>query len=120
MMRPRQLRRQLTLTFVAVTIIGSALGTGIAKADPVSDTAYLSTLDHFAVPYSTEGAVIDAGHAICDAFDSGLTFRRVGAIAMSSGFTAEDAGHLIGAAVGSYCDQYIPLLRGEAAGTVRA
>lgn len=84
-----------------------------AGATLLQDYAYLRTLDVFDVHYSNQPAVIELGHSVCDGFDAGLGLVDVG-VAIVSGaqglWTVADAGHIIGAAIGSYCIEHSDLI----------
>lgn len=109
--RPRVLKRRLALTGLgAIAAAGMLVMPPSAHAGPNEDRAFIQTLDHFAVPYSTVPKVIDAGHAVCDGIDGGLTPIGVMSIAMRAGFGQTDAAHLVGAAIGAYCNEYAYLL----------
>lgn len=110
-MRPRQLKYRLWgLTVLAVLLITGIGVSARAAADPVDDYAYLTTLDHFQVFYSSDEAAISVGHSVCDALDVGLTVTNIAMIAVRAGYTPSEGGYIVGAAIGAYCDEYGYLL----------
>src|SRR5258708_6626920 len=77
-----------------------------ASADTVHEMAYITTLDHFGIQYSTEDAAIETGYAICNGFRQGLTVDDVisiGVKATGGYFTETDVAHIAGAASGALC-----------------
>ncbi|AWN02649.1 hypothetical protein SEA_XAVIA_47 [Mycobacterium phage Xavia] len=96
--------------FLAAVAAGAVLaGTGIgyaarAEADPVTDTAYLMTLDERGISYPTDDYAIQAGHYVCSLLDSGAHWSRVAAlITRESGLPINDAAYIVGAATAAYC-----------------
>jgi hypothetical protein len=104
--KPSQFRRLAALTVFGAILAGSVIGTGVAKADVVTDIAYLATLDQFGVYYNTDQTAITLGHSVCDALASGLTPTTIVRIGQRTGYSPTDAGYIVGAAIGAYCDQY--------------
>lgn len=104
--------RRLAFAFAAI-LAGFTLGTGVAQATPAEDYAYIRTLDQFGIYYSSEPAAIAAGESVCDALDAGLTVDEIGGIAVNEGVGARDAYIIIGAAIGSYCDEHSHLIEGR-------
>jgi hypothetical protein len=100
-MRPRQLRRRLTLAAFGAVLAGTVLGTGIAKADPM-------TVEDYAFRNAT---------AICGMIDQqpdigGL--MDVGTRLMQNGLTPEQAATVVVLAVDNVCPRFIPLLQSVA------
>lgn len=54
---------------------------------------------------TTNEFVILAG-SICDGFDSGMSFNSVVRVLTNEGISQWDAGYMIGASVGAYCDEH--------------
>lgn len=80
-----------------------------AAADRASDYAYLSTLDEFGVHYGSEPGIIELGHTVCAALDRGIETGRIASvIAQAAHYSPGDANTIVGASIGSYCDQHIP------------
>jgi hypothetical protein len=80
-----------------------------ARADTISDVAYLTTLDQFGVPYSSEAQAIAIGHSVCDVLDAGILPRRAALlVADGDGYSLHDANTVVGASIGAYCDKYAP------------
>lgn len=96
---------------LAAIIIGASIGfSARANAQPGDDLAYITTLDYFDVAYTTPAAVIELGHAVCTGLGRGLTPIGVITIAPDSGWNQTDAAHLVGAAIGAYCDEFSYLI----------
>jgi hypothetical protein len=110
--RTRRNRRALWLALALpwLIVLAAVWTTSRANADPIDDYAYISTLDYYGVDYSTRAAVIDAGHAVCSGLDRGLTPIGVVRIAVQAGWNQSDAAHMVGAAIGSYCDEFSYLI----------
>lgn len=85
-----------------------------ATPEPMStDDIYIATLDVAGIYYSTEEAAIAAGHAICNGFDAGLSLVQVGLTAVrEGGYTVDEAGTIIGVAVGAYCPEHEGVFEG--------
>lgn len=62
------------------------------------------------VKYTSEPEVIQAAENICTAIGNGTPVLNVQLKAYKSGYSAHDAGYLVGAAVNAYCPQYEYLL----------
>jgi len=80
--------------------------------DQTIDTLFLANVRDLApvmvgVP---DADLFSAADAICDAFDSGVTFDAIALTALGSGFPPETGGALIGSSVAAYCDEYLHLL----------
>lgn len=111
-MRPRRLRRVIAAVSAGLVLTGAGVGWAVdAHATPQQDWAFIHTLDHFGIYYSSTAAAVDAGHALCDGLDAGLSVTALGVIAMNAGYTTKDAGTIVGAAIGAYCDQYAYLVQ---------
>lgn len=118
----RRMYRRLTPWWVAAWLPLLLIPAGIClapivHADPLEDGAYISVLDDHGVYYSSEQAAINTAHAICDAFDAGVSFRQVLHAAIRAGMRQTDAANEIGAAIGIYCGEHADVLRPP---TVRA
>jgi len=75
--------------------------------DITGDDLYIALLDLGEIYYSSPGAAIEAGQAVCDALDEGNSLMAIGTvIADSGGYTFDEAGYIIGSAVQSYCTEY--------------
>lgn len=80
-----------------------------ARADTVEDVAYLATLDVFGVTYPSGPAAISLGHGVCDALSEGIPDGRIAQALMQGGdYDTSAARTIIGAAIGAYCDHYMP------------
>lgn len=96
-MRPRALRRRLTLAAFGAILAGATIGTGIAKADPQQNYA-----------------AINAG-PICSVLDdypsiAGVTGVLQG-VQNDSGFTPYQAGQSVAEAVIGWCPRHLALLK---------
>lgn len=102
--RPRVLRQRLALAGAAAALAGALLGAGVAKADPVTDAAFLSVLDDIGITYVSPSKGITAGYAVCSARDGGATEMQVAAaIFKGTTLTAYQAGYFVGAAEAAFC-----------------
>jgi hypothetical protein len=87
-----------------------------AEATPRQDTAYIRTLDQFRVPYTRADSAVELGQTVCAALDADADIVDVAVDIMvgSRGvYTVEDAGHIIGAAIGVYCSEHADLVIGK-------
>lgn len=109
-MRPRVLRRRLLLAGLGGVLAAATLGTGVAKADPAEDFAFLAALDYFGVSVADEAEAIDIAHSICGALDNGLSPTTVARMGMDHGATRYEAEVIVGVSVGAYCNEYLDAL----------
>lgn len=76
-MRPRQLRRRLVLSGVALPVLAFAatLGVAEAQADPNSgrEWEFVKSLDVYGIGYTSEQGVIAAGYAVCGYMKAGFS-----------------------------------------------
>lgn len=111
-MRPRRLKRVVAAAASGIVLTGAGIGWAAqADADP-NEWAYIAALDSEGIYYSSEAAAIDAGESVCEGLDAGLSLRAIGAVAMNAGYSASDAGYILGAAVGAFCPEYSYLIEG--------
>jgi len=99
--RPRTLRRILIAAAVGAVLAGAGIGAGIARADTETDLA-----------------AILVGDAVCTTLDTYPTTDGVLGVAlalMEEGWSGEEAGAVIGAAVIRDCPRHVPLLTAFAA-----
>lgn len=102
----RRTARRIAAAAAAVAVLA---GTGIgwaadAGADPITDTAYLMTLDERGIGYPTDDYAIQAAHYVCTLLDSGAHWSRVAAlITRESGLPINDSAYMVGAAVAACC-----------------
>jgi Protein of unknown function (DUF732) len=54
-----------------------------------------------------DGALIDAGWAVCDALDSGIGFNEIVATSTNAGASAAQAGTIMGSAVYNFCPAHL-------------
>ncbi|AOT25792.1 hypothetical protein SEA_TORTELLINI_47 [Mycobacterium phage Tortellini] len=104
-MHKRTARRFPAAAAAVAVLAGTGLGWAAhAGADPVTDTAYLMTLDERGIGYPTDDYAIQAGHYVCSLLDSGAHWSRVAAlITRESGLPINDAAYIVGAATAAYC-----------------
>ena len=109
---PEAERVQPTLTQLEPTEQPTEVTNPYGLDDQTIDTLFLANVRDLApvmvgVP---DADLFSAADAICDAFDSGVTFDAIALTALGSGFPPETGGVLIGSSVAAYCDEYLPLL----------
>jgi hypothetical protein len=93
--RPRALRRRLTLAAFGAILAGATLGTGIAKADVITD-------------YALKDAAGICAMLDQDPNTDGL--KAVGAALMADGLTPEQAAAVTVLAVANVCPAHMPVL----------
>lgn len=92
--------------FFSAVVVAAFILAGGAKADPVSDVAFLTTLDERGITYTSASTVINAGHAVCTYLDLGSSLREsIEMVAENSALGSESA-YFVGVAVGAYCPEY--------------
>lgn len=79
-------------------------------AMPSDEELYVATLDIQGVYYSAPDAAVAAGRAACDSLDAGMSFYAVGMSAVGAGYSPEDAGYIVGAAIGAFCPEHEDLI----------
>jgi len=100
------------LIFVGMTGPG-LLGLADAEADPIQDVAFLETLDAEGITYASASKVIDAGHAVCDYLDDGwMPLDVAWEVAEITGLPSATSAYFVGASIGAFCDEYMPLVMG--------
>lgn len=93
--------------FMMVTGVG-LIAAAAAHADPIQDMAFLTTLDELGVTYPSEAQAVAIGHGVCDSLTAGVSPHRVVMSVMQGGnYDPNDAATILGAAIGSYCDDYV-------------
>jgi len=93
-----------------LTALAWAAPTAHADPDPLSITAYLTTLNELRVPYDNPGRMIDIGTTICQQARDGVSFDSVYQTVANNGFTAGQVGYVMGAAVPTFCPDLQPAL----------
>lgn len=93
----------------------------LEQIDPeIRERAYLDTLTEMDVPYSTDEEAVEMGTAICEVLDLGVTVDELFLEAVQlPGMTTETAGHLgalVGAAVPTFCPEYLDQLPSNGGG----
>lgn len=101
----------VVLSLLIPMVVGLLVFATPAAASPVSDRAFIDTLDFFGVYYSSETAALTAGYGVCFALDDGMTVDDVAEIGVTSGgYTDADAGYFVGAAIGALCPEHRALV----------
>lgn len=62
------------------------------------------------VPEDARATIADLGRTACVGFDMGKDIVDVGTLLNDSGFTIEQSGHILGAAISAYCPQHLDQL----------
>lgn len=107
--RPRTLKRRLTLVGLGAVLAGASLTQCAppAAATPVQDSAFLSALDSQGITYKSATAVITAGYAVCAMRDSGVPELGVAEfVYQETALSPYDAGFFTGAAEAAYCPEH--------------
>lgn len=108
------MRKSIAAVVLGAAAIGLA-GCGSMGADASPDHAgevlYLAGLDRGAVPHADAAKAVGLGRSACAQLDAGASFTSVGFTVMNTGLEAEQAGYLIGTAVGTFCPQHLETLR---------
>jgi hypothetical protein len=91
--------------FAAVTVAAMILAGG-AKADPISDVAFLQTLDQRGITYTSATQVIGAGHAVCTYLDVGGSLRETVDMVAENSQLGSDSAYFVGVSIGAYCPRY--------------
>lgn len=79
-------------------------------AMPSDEELYVATLDLQDIYYSSESAAVGAGRAACRSLDAGMSFYQVGLSAVGAGYSPEDAGYIVGAAISAFCPEHEHLI----------
>ena len=77
----------------------------------VVDVAYLAALERHGLGTGDDQRELRRAHAVCDLFHAGGSFRTVVEGLQVNGFTAGDAGAVIGLAVAAYCPDQADKIR---------
>lgn len=105
----------IALLIVAATVTSCASESEVptrtaAEAPPVvdPDQQYLTILDRFSVPQTTDDEMIEIGRLICNNLDLGMSKEAAGLPLYYSGteFSLGEAGSIVGAAINAYCPQH--------------
>jgi len=76
--------------------------------EPAQDANVTAFLDLIQAnfPGVDNAAALRLGHSICSALNAGASLTDVGQVIINNGFSASDAGTLVGLSVGAFCPQY--------------
>ncbi|MDL5160595.1 DUF732 domain-containing protein [Actinomycetospora termitidis] len=82
-----------------------------SAGQPLQDRVFLETLRKSGIQFANEAdATVSARHG-CESMDGGMTPQRVlSSIQGSGSWTRNQAGEILGAAIGAYCPRYLYLL----------
>lgn len=109
----------VTALLMLTTLVGCTDTSGVPIAQtssptppPTRNQRMMSVFDELATNPGawTTDEIVTAAHGVCTDFTGGDNFYQVVIDATDAGFNADDAGVLIGAAVGVYCPQYHGLI----------
>lgn len=99
----------LVLTGCGGTDTATSVGADVwdaATGDTIAESAYLDTLDLGGVVYSSDDAAINAGEKICTYLrNGGSSLAAVDIVLDNTGYTAYEAGYIVGAAQGALCPE---------------
>ncbi len=96
--------------FVAMGIVGGAVGVSYARADTGS---FLSTMDNHGVYYNDAGKMLDAGKAVCAELRGGAHVLWIRHLMTSHGITVNDAALVITGAVSELCPDMGAVVQAE-------
>lgn len=75
--------------------------------EEISDLAFIMALDSKDIGYSSKAAAITLAHTVCDGRKAGVGETAIALTIMNKGgYTAEESGYIVGAAISSYCPEY--------------
>ena len=76
--------------------------------EPAQDAHVTAFLDLIQAnfPGVDNAAALRLGHSVCSALNAGASLTDVGQVIINNGFSASDAGTLVGLSVGAFCPQY--------------
>lgn len=89
--------------------------TAPAPASTAADVPSLTDDEEYLMLLYSEGdtfrgldtrTLVDLGHSICGALDKGYSVSDIGALALSSGITSEEAASLVAAAIVAMCPEH--------------
>ncbi len=97
----------LLLLAVPFILVAAILWAPKAAADSTDD-AFIAALDSEGISYPSERYAIRAAHVLCDELDRGVDIADVVLdLAKVSYLSVSEAGFMVGASVGAYCDWHI-------------
>lgn len=74
--------------------------------DQTAELAFFLVLDQRGIKYSSKQAMIDLATAVCDARKAGNGNTAIALEIAAQGYSASDAGYIVGASESAYCPQY--------------
>lgn len=98
-----------------IVLDGSSSSASCDLSDPGTDEAtsestdekYLRLTREHGLSLMSDAQLLELGHNVCATLDTGASVREVISGLLDSGVaTADEAGGLVGTAVGAYCPQY--------------
>lgn len=100
----------------AILVLGYALSGAVAKADPVTDNAYMSVLEDQGIHYPSTAEAVRDGYRVCTLLDGGYSWVQIAVQhSANSGLDVGDSAFFVGASIAAYCDEYAYLIDGEVA-----
>jgi hypothetical protein len=91
-----------------ISVVGLLGPAPIARAD-ASDNQFLAMLKKDDINHESASAAIAAGKKVCEYLDTGMNLTNVEQdVENSSGLPDYDTGFFVGAAIKSYCPQFMP------------
>jgi len=99
-----------TVIAASLTALVLPAPTAHADPDPLSVGAYLHALNATHVPYDNPGRIVDIANTACQQARGGTDFDAVHQNTAGNGYTAGQAGYILGAAVAAFCPDMRPAL----------
>jgi hypothetical protein len=76
------------------------------------DDVFIAAIQRSGMTVTNRDAAIAAGHAVCLSLDKGATTSDIIGELMSGGYSAKDAGSIMGISIAAYCPRYRGLIPG--------
>jgi Protein of unknown function (DUF732) len=96
------------LIAAALTALALPAPTAHGDADPVSIAAYIHALNMGHVPYDNAGRMVDIANTVCRQARGGTDPDSIVETVAANGFTAQQAGIIMGAAGVTFCPDMEP------------
>lgn len=113
-------RRDNLAAWLALALAAALAAAGLALASPArADDVeqYLDALHERGIyAGSGDGTLVQAGMQVCDLIEAGMSPLAVAAKVYretDASISAEDAGYIVGVAIGGLCPEYAYLVKGQ-------
>lgn len=85
---------------------GSTTASTSTAVELTKDQSFITVLKTNDFPDLDPAEAISTAHTVCDTLDRGVSAKAIAGLMMEQ-FTPTDSGIFLGAAVGTYCPQYL-------------